>query len=78
MNSDKLVAALLALCVFVLVAIPAYAVYCQYQPRTATLAKTGEVVVVSRCNLPCKCAPLYDLGTDEWIECMGVGLVLPD
>lgn len=25
------------------------------------------------CNLPCKCAPLYNLGTDAWIECMGVG-----
>ena len=28
---------------------------------------------VSDCNLPCKCAPYYNLGTDEWIECMGVG-----
>ncbi len=32
----------------------------------------------SKCNLPCKCAPLYDLGTDEWINCMGVGRVYLD
>ncbi len=24
-------------------------------------------------NLPCKCAPLYNSGTDEWINCLGVG-----
>jgi hypothetical protein len=30
-------------------------------------------VKVERVHLPTKCRPLYNNGTDEWIECMGVG-----
>lgn len=25
------------------------------------------------CNLPCKCKHLLNLGTTEWMDCMGVG-----
>ncbi len=31
------------------------------------------VSTVRKCNLPCICRRYINLGTDEWIECMGVG-----
>ena len=28
---------------------------------------------IPKCNLACKCAPYYNLGTNEWADCMQVG-----
>lgn len=33
----------------------------------------AAVVKQEREHLPTKCAPYYNDGTDQWIECMGVG-----
>ena len=42
-----------------------------YESVTATATPIADT---PRCNLPCKCAPYYNLGTSEWAECMGVEL----
>lgn len=58
---------LLLLIIGVLAGVGVYKVIAYYATPPPPIADTMP------CNLPCKCAPLYNLGTDAWIECMQVG-----
>lgn len=65
MDKERFVAVVLALIAGSMASVAIYSVL----TRTEVVPKS----TISECRLPCKCAPLYNLGTSEWRDCMGVG-----